>query len=130
MLIDIHVHVCRARHAGIARANGTRYPTPDELIATMDAHGIDKALCMGTVNPAYRYTLVAAEELVEIAAEYLERLIPCCPMDPRWMLNDPASDFRPMMEAYKHAGCRCIGEYIPNMFVAYLFDYFNRINPT
>ncbi len=115
MIIDIHVHVCRARLPKLTRANGTRYPTPDELIATMDAHGIDKALCMGTVSPAYRYTLVPPEELIGIAAEHPDRLIPCCPMDPRWMLNSPASDFRPMMEAYRDAGCRCVGECISNI---------------
>ena len=115
MLIDIHVHTCRARHPKVTRANATRYPTPEELIATMDAHGIDKALCMGTVSPAYRYTLVPPEELIGIASEHPERLIPCCPIDPRWMLNDAASDFRPMMEAYLEAVCRCIGEHIANI---------------
>ena len=115
MLIDCHVHVCRERHPHITRSNGTRYPTPAELIASLDEHGIDKALCMGTVSPAYRYTLVPPEELLDIVACYPERLIPCCPLDPRWMLNDIHSDFRPLMQAYMEMGCRCIGEYIPNL---------------
>ncbi|NOY79741.1 MAG: amidohydrolase family protein [Kiritimatiellaeota bacterium] len=115
MLIDIHVHCCRARDPRLTRPNDSRYPTPGELIAAMDAHGIDKALCMGTVSPACRYTVVPPEELLEIAAEHPDRLIPCCPVDPRWLTNSPKADFRPMLSAYKELGCRCIGEYIPNL---------------
>ena len=46
MLIDIHVHTCRQRHPSLTRPNGTRYPTPPELIGMMDAAGIGRAhLC-------------------------------------------------------------------------------------
>jgi len=115
MLIDIHVHCCRPRDARFTRPNGSRYPTPEELIASMDDHGIDKALCMGAVNPECRYTFVPPEELLDIAAEYPDRIIPCCPVDPRALTNSPNSDFRPMLSAYKDLGCRCIGEYCPNI---------------
>ncbi len=115
MLIDIHVHCCRPRDPRITRANGSRYPTPEELIAMMDAHGIQMALCMGTVSPACRYTLVPPEELLEIASRYPDRIIPSCPVDPRWLGNSPNSDFRPLLTAYRDLGCRCIGEFIPNL---------------
>lgn len=115
MLIDIHVHCCRPRAPELTRPNGSRYPTPTELIAAMDAHGIDKALCMGTVSPACRYTVVAPEELLGIAAEFPNRIIPCCPVDPRWLTNSAKANFRPLLAAYKQRGCRCIGEYIPNL---------------
>jgi len=115
MVIDIHVHCCRPRDSRLTRTNGSRYPTPEELIAAMDTHGIDMALCMGTVSPACRYTVVPPEELLDIAAEYPDRIIPCCPVDPRWLTNSAKADFRPMLTAYKERGCRCIGEYIPNL---------------
>ncbi len=115
MLFDIHVHVCRPRHDGITRANGTHYPSPETLLSMMDAHGIDRALCMGVVSPEWRYTLVAAEELVEICGEYPDRLIPTCNLDPRWIENAASSDFRPLLKAYREMGCRAVGEYIPNL---------------
>ncbi|MCK5802763.1 MAG: amidohydrolase family protein [Lentisphaeria bacterium] len=115
MLIDIHVHVCQKRHPKITRAGGTFYPDPDTLIAMMDAHGIDKALCQCTVSPECRYTALSPEEMLEIAAEYPERLIPCCNMDPRWLGNSTSSNFVPLLEAYREMGARCVGEYIPNL---------------
>lgn len=115
MLIDIHVHTCRWRHEKIVRKNGTYYPTPETLIEMMDAHGIDRALCMGAVSPAYRYTLVPPEELLSICAEYPDRLIPTCNVDPRWLDHAVTSNFRGLLEAYKELGCRSVGEYIVNL---------------
>lgn len=115
MLIDIHVHCCHPRDDRLRRANGTRYPTPGELLEAMDAQGISRALCMGTVSPECRYTLVAAEELLEIAAEHPDRLIPACPLDPRWLTNSPQADFRPLLRTYRDLGCRAVGEYTPNI---------------
>ena len=115
MLIDIHVHTCKPRHPSITRTNGTHYPTPETLIEMMDAHGIDKALCMGTVSPEWRYTVVTPDELLEIAAIYPDRLIPCCPFDPRWISNSPAANFKTLLKTYKKLGCKCVGEYIPNI---------------
>ncbi|MBN2452142.1 MAG: amidohydrolase family protein [Lentisphaeria bacterium] len=115
MLIDIHVHCCKPRAPAVHRANGSRYPTPEELIAAMDAHGIDRALVMGTVSPECRYTLVTAEELLDITACFPDRLLPSCPVDPRWLTHSPAADFRALLRAYRDMGCRCIGEYIPNL---------------
>jgi predicted TIM-barrel fold metal-dependent hydrolase len=115
MLIDIHVHTCRWRHQKIVRRNGTHYPTPDTLIEMMDAHGIDKALCMTAVSPAYRYTLVPPEEMLAICGEYPDRLIPTCNLDPRWLDHAGTSNFRGLLEAYKEMGCRSVGEYIVNL---------------
>jgi len=115
MLIDIHVHTCYWRHEKIVRKNGTFYPTPETLIEMMDAHGIDKALCMGAVSPAYRYTLVPPEEILAICAEHPDRLIPTCNLDPRWLDHAETSDFRGLLEAYREQGCRSIGEYIVNL---------------
>jgi len=115
MLIDIHVHTCRARHPLITRPNGSHYPTPETLLDMMDAADIDKALCMCTVNPEYRYTLVDMEETVAIATEHPDRLIPTCSLDPRWLTNSSTADFRRLLTAFKDMGCRAVGEYIPNL---------------
>lgn len=115
MLIDIHVHCCEARDPRLRRANGSRYPTPEELLAALDVHGIDRALCMGGVCPECRYTVVPPEELLRIAARYPDRIVPCCPIDPRWIGNSPKADLRPLLRAYQDLGCRAIGEYTPNL---------------
>ncbi len=117
MLIDIHVHTCRARHPKITRPNGTAYPDPKTLIAMMDAAGIAKATVMTTVSPEMRYTSVSPEEVIDICAQYLDRLIPFCNMDPRWLTNSSKANFRPLLEAYKELGCRGVGEYVPNLWL-------------
>ena len=115
MLIDIHVHACNPRHPKLTRPNGSTYPTPKTLVNMMDEHGIDKALLMGTVSPEWRYTVVPTEELLDIAGQFPERIIPCCTIDPRWLSNSPRADFSNILQAYRELGCRAVGEYIPNI---------------
>ncbi len=113
MLIDIHVHTSSI--SGLTRPNGSRYPTPAELVAMMDAAGIDKAVLMSTVSPECRYCIVTPEEVLDICAQFPDRLIPFASVDPRMLLNSTRSDFTPMLMRYKHAGCKGIGEYMPNL---------------
>ncbi len=115
MLIDIHVHTCRARHEKLTRPNGSRYPIPEELIGMMDNAGINQAAVMSVASPECRYTPVLPEETLEICASYPDRLIPFCNIDPRFMTNSPAADFRPLLEAYKEMGAKGVGECIPNI---------------
>ena len=116
MFIDIHTHCCKARHPKITRMNGSHYPSPDEMIATLDAHGIDMAVIMTTLSPEWRYTMVSAEETLEICAMHPTRLIPFCNMDPRYLSNDTRANFTPLLEAYKELGCKGVGECIPNLY--------------
>ena len=115
MLIDIHTHCCKARHPKITRMNGSHYPSPDQMIATLDAHGIDMAVIMTTLSPEWRYTMVSAEETLEVCAMHPTRLIPFCNMDPRYLSNDTRANFTPLLEAYKELGCKGVGECIPNL---------------
>jgi predicted TIM-barrel fold metal-dependent hydrolase len=59
--------------------------------------------------------LVPPEEMLSICAEYPDRLIPTCNVDPRWMDYAPTSNFGKLLEAYKEMGCRSVGEYIVNL---------------
>jgi len=115
MLIDIHVHTCKARHPKVTRMNGGHYPSPETLIRMMDDAGTAKAVVQTTLSPKWRHTVVSPEETLEICAMFPERLIPFCNMDPRWLTNSTAADFRPLLEAYKEMGCKGVGEYIPNL---------------
>jgi hypothetical protein len=116
MLIDIHVHTCKARHPKVTRANGTAYPDPKTLIAMMDEAGINKAVVMTTLSPECRYTVVSTEETLEICGMYPDRLIPFCNVDPRWLTNSAKANFRPLLAAYKEMGCKGVGEYVPNIY--------------
>jgi len=115
MLIDIHVHTCRVRHPKLTRTNGSRYPTPDELIAMMDRAGIDRAAVMSTPSPEVRYSLVPPEETLAICADYPDRLIPFCNADPRFLTNSAEANFLPLLEAFVEMGAKGVGEYIPNL---------------
>lgn len=114
-LIDIHVHSCMRRLPGIVRASGTKYPTPEELIAKMDSEGITKAVVLSGVSPECKYTIVTSEEDLAICAKYPDRLIPFCNFDPRFLTNNVKADFIPLLSAYKEAGCKGVGEYVPNI---------------
>ena len=115
MLIDIHCHTCRPRPAGITRPNGSHYPSPETLVKMLDDAGIDKAVCLSVISPEFRYTWVTPEEVLEICAQYPDRLIPFCNLDPRMLRNTAESDFRPLLQTYRDLGCKGVGEYIPNL---------------
>lgn len=115
MIIDIHVHCASSRHPKLCRPNGTRYPTPEELLRMMDDAGIDKAVVMAGVSPEVRCTLVPPEEVLRICQIHEDRLIPFCNMDPRFISNDIHADFSRLLEAYMEMGCKGIGEFMPNL---------------
>ena len=108
MLIDCHVH-CTKRKS-VRRRGGTHYPTADELLDMMDAHGIDMALVMCGIGCECRNQFVSPEDVLEICALHPTRLIPSCCIDPRSGGNNPEFDFTPFFEFYKQAGARSIGE--------------------
>ncbi len=115
MLVDIHTHACMKRRAEIMRVEGACYPLPEQLLRMMDDAHIDKAVVLTTVSPECRRIVVTSDESLEICAQRADRLIPFCNLDPRFFTNDVHADFRPMLGAYKAAGCRGIGEYFPNL---------------
>lgn len=115
MFIDIHVHTTRIKGEGLRRINGSRYPTPEELLEMMDANGVDMAVCLCSVNPECAYCFVIPEEVLAICADYPDRLIPFANLDPRMVTNSPDADFSGLLQHYKEAGAKGIGEYSPNL---------------
>jgi len=113
MLIDIHVHGSRV--VGPMRRSGTRYPTPPELLSMMDAAGIDRAVLLSSVSPESATCRVSPEDVLEVCGAHPNRLIPFANLDPRMVDNSPKSDFMPLLQHYKKAGCKGIGEYTPNL---------------
>ena len=113
MHIDIHVHTSRI--TGPKRGNGSRFPTPEELISMMDKAGIGKAVLMCTISPEFRFNVVTSEEVLQMCEAFPDRLIPFAGIDPRMLTNSVDSDFSEMLNHYKACGCKGIGEYFPNI---------------
>lgn len=81
----------------------------------MDNHGLDKAVVLPVMSPESCVGYVTPEETLEICAAYPDRLIPFCSLDPRLLKNSPDTDFGPVLEFYKNAGCKGVGEYMANL---------------
>ncbi|MCK4375374.1 MAG: amidohydrolase family protein, partial [Candidatus Brocadiae bacterium] len=104
-----------SRTVGPPRPNGSRYPTPAELLSMMDEAHIDRAVVMAAVSPECGSSRVSPEDVLEICAAHPNRLIPFANVDPRMLENSPESDFTGLLQHYREAGCRGIGEYTPNL---------------
>jgi uncharacterized protein len=118
MFIDIHCHCHDNDIPGLCRgfgSPGSRYATPEELIEMMDDAGIAMAVMVSTMSPATRYCYVTPEEVIKTCRKYPDRLIPFCNIDPRFGKNSEESDFLDMLNIFKEAGFKGIGEYMPNI---------------
>ena len=113
MLIDIHTHASLIRPL-IDRGDGRR-PTGEELVEMLDANGIDMAVVLPCVSPEAQSILSYPEETFELCARYPKRLIPFTNLDGRMVGNSPESDFGPLLQVYKDAGARGVGEYYTNL---------------
>jgi len=113
MLIDIHTHAHHRRT--IFPDAGIDYPTSAQVVAMMDAAGIDKAVMLSHMSPEGAWRYVPPEEVLAICEEHPGRFIPFMNLDPRMAENSPTAKFGPMLEYYKAAGCRGVGEYVANL---------------
>jgi hypothetical protein len=109
--IDIHTHV------------GTFYfgreLTAAALVKMMDRHGIDQCCVLPLVSPESTPYLQTSESALAAAAQFPQRLIPFCCLDPRCSSTNPrryghVAGVRGMVEIllrYKQAGARGFGEH-------------------
>lgn len=101
-LFDIHTHIGRLLHS--LPANGV-----DDLIATLDRHGIERAAVMAVESPEEAEYYVTSEQVLAACARYPDRLIPFCCLDPRRRYPE-SFDPLPILEEYVAQGCRGFGE--------------------
>ena len=113
MLIDIHVHAARRRP--LVRSHDRDRPMAGEMIEMMDAAGIDMAIVLCAVSPECRTFFNTPEDILAVCQEYPKRLIPFCDLDPRMVGNSPESDFGAMLQIFKDAGFKGVGEYVANI---------------
>ena len=68
-LLDVHAHVGHLLH-------GLPANTPDDLLATMDRHGVTRACVMAVESPEELDYYVTTEQVLAACALHPERLLP------------------------------------------------------
>jgi uncharacterized protein len=130
MIIDFHAHIGDLL---LTRDDGHIPITWENLIARMDEEGIDKAAVLPVYNsspegaPAGIALLddrMSVRDQVLDAARFPDRIIPFGNMDPRWLRNDPGSDFSAILDWFIEHGCKGVGEVTANI----PFDDLRTIN--
>lgn len=101
-LFDIHTHIGRLLHDLPANR-------PEDLLRTMDRHGVARACVMAVESPEELDFYVSTEEVLAACARFPDRLIPFCAIDPRRRYPE-RFDPRPILEEYAARGCRGFGE--------------------
>jgi len=119
MLIDIHAHAYRKPvliHESMHRdiPNVTDFCTAEQLIRRYDELGIDKGVLLPIVSPEI-YIPQTNEDILDMAEQYPDRLIPFCNIDPRALMNSPDAPLDRLLSYYKDKGCKGLGEVMPNM---------------
>ena len=108
MLIDIHTHAYRKKPRVVP------FCTLPELLREQDRLGIDMSVVQPIVSPEI-YDAQHTEDILDMAEEYPDRIIPFCNVDPRTGWNSPHTPLEKYLEYYKERGCRGCGEVMPNM---------------
>jgi len=131
MVIDIHVHT-RSTVGPKRFGTDQTYATPEQLIEMYDEVGIDRAVILPGVNPECSHNIQSVQDALDICERYPDRFIPFCNINPRQVRNSPDADLGYLMEYYKDAGCRGIGEVTANLgfddpLVENLFGHAERV---
>ena len=111
MFIDLHAHCYRIKPPFCCP-----FCTPDELIARYDQMGVERGCILPIANPEIYFPQVN-EDILEMAANYPDRLIPFCNIDPRALTDSPRTKLAPVLAYYKEKGCKGLGEVMPNLAV-------------
>ncbi len=111
MFIDIHAHCYRIKPPFVCN-----FCTPEELIKRYDEMGVERGMILPIVSPEI-YFPQANEDILEMAENYPDRLIPFCNIDPRVISDSPLSNLTKVLEHYKNKGCKGVGEVMCNLEV-------------
>jgi hypothetical protein len=121
MIIDFHTHIGDLR----MDINDPHDPiTWHDLIARLDDEGINMAVVLPVYNTSPEGTppgmavlddRMSVRDQVIDAGQYPDRIIPFGNMDPRWLRNDPQSDFSSILDWFVDHGCKGIGEVTANL---------------
>lgn len=109
LFIDIHAHAYRK-----TPPLPVRFPTPEQVLERYDALGIERGALLPVVSPEI-YLPQSNEEILDICAQYPDRFIPFCNIDPRALTNSPFAPLGDLLRYYRDLGCKGLGEVMPNM---------------
>jgi len=108
MFIDIHAHAYRKAPYGWSICNA------EQLLASYDKMGIDMGAILPIVSPEI-YFPQTNEDILDMAEQFPNRIIPFCNIDPRLLTNSPNAPLDMVLQYYKDQGCKGLGEVMPNM---------------
>ncbi|MBT3291325.1 MAG: amidohydrolase family protein [Victivallales bacterium] len=113
MFIDLHNHVSLASLNYV----GSNAPivSPEQLVAMQCEAGIDRGVLLPCLNPEAMHIVQSNEDVLRVCAQYPERFIPFCNIDPRQMFNHPGAPLGTVLEYYREQGCKGIGEVAANL---------------
>jgi len=129
MLIDIHSHCYRKAIPRLPGQGGVSLP--DTLLAAYDKLGVDKGCLLPLSGPEYALPCTN-EDMLEIAAMHPDRFIPFCNLHPYAVSNTVNAPLEKILEQYRDAGCRGVGEVTFNLPFCdpYMQNLFRAIQKT
>lgn len=113
MFIDIHLHA--VKRPGPLREGRQFLCTGEQLLAKMDAIGIEQGVLLPIISPEAVPFICPSEDVLEIAQAHPGRFIPFCNIDPRQGRNSPDSDLGSLLRHYRKLGCKGVGEVTANL---------------
>ncbi len=113
MFIDIHLHT--RMFEGPLRDDGSRFATPQELMAMLKPYGVRKGVLLPLVSPAGREVFVTVEEILAVVEKHPDFFVPFMNLDPRQLCNSADADLGRLMKYYVERGCKGIGEVTANL---------------
>ena len=112
MFIDIHGHAYRK--PGPPQDGRTIFPSPEEVLKRYDELEIDAGILLPLIGPE-TYLPQSNEDILEMSENSNGRFIPFCNIDPRGISNSPDAPLDIWLNYYKKAGCKGLGEVMPNL---------------
>jgi|LSQX01.1.fsa_nt_gb predicted TIM-barrel fold metal-dependent hydrolase len=115
-MIDIHTHIITL-WGGRVGGRGMEVITEKELFKAMDYRGVDRFVILPAgVSPEVPCFYTGPNDILKVYKKHPDRVIPFCDVDPRSVANSPDSDFSWILNYYKEAGCKGLGEMTANLY--------------
>ncbi len=112
MFIDIHAHAYRRPCP--PQDGTTIFANPREILRRYDELKIDLGVLLPLIGPE-TYLPQSNEDILDMAEESKGRFLPFCNIDPRGISNSPDAPLDLWLKHYQKAGCRGLGELMPNL---------------
>ena len=100
MFVDIHAHAYRKPVPFVVQ-----FPSVEELLKRYDECGIEMGCVLPVVNSEI-YLPQANEDILEMAEQHPDRIIPFCNVDPRALSDSPYAPLDRVLAYYKDKGSR------------------------